>query len=73
MGVSVLFAHVFSTARREQKECYFKFTSFLHPGTVCKYDLSDPSTPTCSVFRLTRVPGFDPADFETRQVFTNSK
>lgn len=58
-----------SVARRDDTEFFFKFTSFLHPGTIYRYDVVHA--------RLEKlwepdVPGFDPDLYETRQIFATS-
>jgi prolyl oligopeptidase len=55
--------------KRTDKETFYNFTSFISPTTVYRYD---PQTGTSSIFRQPRV-DFDPARFETKQVFYNSK
>ena len=55
--------------RTEDKEVFYTFTSFTYPPTVYKYDIASG---TSTLYRSTRVP-FDPARFETKQVFYPSK
>jgi prolyl oligopeptidase len=55
--------------KRTDKETFYDFTSFISPTTVYRYD---PQTGTSSIFRQPKV-DFDPARFETKQVFYNSK
>jgi prolyl oligopeptidase len=55
--------------KRTDKETFYNFTSFISPTTVYRYD---PETGTSSVFRQPKV-DFDPTQFETKQVFYNSK
>ena len=55
--------------RRTDTETFYSFTSFNVPGTVYRYDMvSGRST----VFREPQV-AFNPADYETKQVFYTSK
>lgn len=54
---------------RDQSEAFYSFTSFTTPTTIFRYDVA---TGTSSVFREPAV-AFDPAAFETRQVFYTSK
>ena len=57
------------SGRPATPELFYSFTSFLTPGCVYRYDLrTGASTP----FRPPRPP-FDPAAYETRQVFYTSK
>jgi prolyl oligopeptidase len=55
--------------RTEDKEVFYTFTSFTYPPTVYKYDIASG---TSTLYRATKVP-FDPARFETKQVFYSSK
>ncbi len=55
--------------KRDQSEGFYAFTSFTHPTTIYRYDFK---TGKSSVFRAPKV-DFDPAAFETRQVFYPSK
>lgn len=59
------------SGRKEDKEIFYSFTSFLTPGVIYHCDLSkDDVTPT--VFRSTEVKGFDASLFTTHQVFFKS-
>jgi prolyl oligopeptidase len=51
------------------RETFYMFSSFTTPPTLFRYDME---TGTSEVFRAPRV-GFDPAQFETRQVFYRSR
>ncbi len=55
--------------RREDTETFYSFTSFTTPPTIYRYDFS---TRQSTVFRQPNV-DFNPADYETRQVFYSSK
>ncbi len=55
--------------KRKNKETFYAFTSFISPTTIYRYD---PEAGTSSVFRQPKV-DFDPARYETKQVFYNSK
>jgi prolyl oligopeptidase len=55
--------------KRKDSETFYSFTSFTVPGTVYRYDLA---TNTSAVFRAPKV-AFNPADYETKQVFYTSK
>ena len=55
--------------RRTDAETFYAFTSFNVPGTVYRYDLASGRS---TVFREPKV-AFNPADFETKQVFYASK
>lgn len=55
--------------KRNDTETFYSFSSYTTPGTIYRYDLTAAAS---SVFRAPKV-GFDPADYETRQVFYTSK
>jgi prolyl oligopeptidase len=57
------------SGRRAHREGFFSFTSFAYPPSVYRYDFT---TGTSEVFKQPKV-AFDPAEFETRQVFYASK
>ncbi len=56
--------------RDDDKFTFYSFTSFNYPPTIYKYDIA---TRKSSVFRTVDIPGFNPANYETREVFYNSK
>ena len=49
---------------------FYTFNSLSVPPTIFRYDIA---TRTSAVFRESRVPGYDPYAFETKQVFFPSK
>jgi prolyl oligopeptidase len=51
------------------KETFYAFTSFTMPTTIYRYDMVSGKS---SVFRQPKV-DFNPADYETKQVFYHSK
>jgi len=51
-------------------DAFYLYTSFNYPPTVFRYDLVSRQS---SVYRAPEIPGFHPGDFETKQVFYNSK
>ena len=55
--------------KRTDSETFFTFTNFTTPATVYRLDLTSGQT---SVYREPKVK-FDPAKFETKQVFFTSK
>lgn len=55
--------------KRKDKETFYSFTSFTSPTTIYRYD---PAAGQSSVFRKPKV-DFDASQFETKQVFYNSK
>ncbi len=56
--------------RMDDKFTFYTFTSFNYPPTIFKYDIA---TKKSSVFRNVDIPGFNPTDYETKEVFYNSK
>jgi prolyl oligopeptidase len=55
--------------KRKDKETFYAFTSFISPTTIYRYD---PEAGKSSVFRKPKV-DFDASQYETKQVFYNSK
>ena len=58
-----------SSARLSDTELFYSYTSFSIPSAIYHYDLKTGAT---TVTRESKL-GFDPAVYETRQVFYNSK
>ncbi len=56
--------------RNDDKFVFYSFTSFNYPPTIFKYDIA---TRKSTEFRRVSIPGFNPTDFETKQVFVASK
>ncbi len=54
----------------DDKYVFYNFTSMNYPTTIFKYDIA---TRKSTVFHSINIPGFKPADYETKQVFFNSK
>ncbi|XP_041975742.1 prolyl endopeptidase isoform X2 [Aricia agestis] len=60
------------SGKRNQSEIFYHFVSFLSPGIIYRVDFNEkPYTPT--VFRETKVKGFDASQYEAKQVFYSSK
>ncbi|XP_038208448.1 prolyl endopeptidase [Zerene cesonia] len=60
------------SGKKEQSEIFYHFMSFLTPGIIYHVDLKKkPYTPT--VFREVTVKGFDPTQYEAKQIFYSSK
>ncbi|XP_050674292.1 prolyl endopeptidase isoform X2 [Leptidea sinapis] len=60
------------SGKKEQTEIFYHFMSFLTPGIIYHVDLkSKPYKPT--VFREVKVKGFDPSQYEAKQIFYSSK
>ncbi len=57
------------TGERTDRETFFSFSGYTTPTTVYRYDLDSGKT---EVFRRPQV-AFNPADYETKQVFYQSK
>lgn len=55
--------------KRDDKETFYSFTSFTTPGTIYRYNMV---TGKSEVFRQPKV-DFNPDDYETKQVFYQSK
>ena len=49
---------------------FYTFTSFSVPPTIYRYDIA---TKASTVFRTPEIPGFDPAAYESKEVFYTSK
>ena len=65
---SVGTANGFGT-KKEEKETYYTFTSYVYPPTIFKYDIA---TGLSTVFKKPNVQ-FDPSQYESKQVFYKSK
>ncbi|UOG74355.1 prolyl oligopeptidase family serine peptidase [Hymenobacter tibetensis] len=57
------------SGKKEEKETYYTFTSYIYPPTIFKYDIA---TGKSTVFKKANVQ-FDPTKFESKQVFYTSK
>ena len=56
--------------RPDSKFVFYTFTSFNFPPTIYKYDIASRKS---TVFRAPEIPDFRATDYETKQVFYNSK
>lgn len=56
-------------AKKEEKELYFVFTSYINPASIYKLNIAEGSS---EVFKQSKVQ-FNPDDFESKQVFYTSK
>jgi prolyl oligopeptidase len=54
----------------DDKDVFYNFTSFNFPVTIYKYEIA---TKKSSVFYKVDIPSFKPENYETKQVFFNSK
>jgi prolyl oligopeptidase len=57
------------TAKKDEKNVYFSFSSYIYPATIFKYN---SATALSTVFKKSNV-SFDPSQYESRQVFFASK
>ncbi len=55
---------------KDDKTVFYSFSSMNYPQTIFQYDIA---TKKSTVFRAPEIPDFKPADYETKQVFYNSK
>ncbi|KAL6600550.1 hypothetical protein ACP70R_045350 [Stipagrostis hirtigluma subsp. patula] len=60
------------SCRREDKEVFIGFTSFLSPGIIYRCNLAS-TVPEMKIFREISVPGFDRTSLQVKQVFVPSK
>ena len=58
------------SGRNDDKFVFYTFTSFNYPPTIFEYDIASKKS---FLFRNVNIPDFYPADYETKQVFYNSK
>jgi prolyl oligopeptidase len=56
-------------AKKEEKETYFTFTSYINPATIYKLDIA---TGKSEIYKQSKVQ-FKPEDYESKQVFYTSK
>ena len=56
-------------AKKEEKEVYYTFTSYIYPSTIFKYDIASGQS---SLYKKSGVK-FDPEQYESEQVFYASK
>ena len=57
------------TGRQSDRETFYSFTSFVSPAAIYRYDIEAGKS---ELFREPEV-AFEPSDYETRQVFYESK
>lgn len=57
------------SGRKQDTEMFYSFASFTYPSTIFRYDFANGES---TVFRSSEV-DFNPDDFETKQVFYESK
>ena len=54
----------------DDKFIFYTYTSFSSPSSIYKYDIASRKS---TLFRSPEIPGFKQGDYETKQVFFNSK
>jgi prolyl oligopeptidase len=59
--------------RKNQTEFFYKFSSFLSPASFFHYDFTKSEAERNKLFREVNVKDFDASEYETQQVFYNSK
>ena len=57
------------SGKKEEKELYYTFTAYTYPPTIFKYNIADGKS---DVYKKAGVK-FDPSQYESKQVFYNSK
>lgn len=57
------------SAKQEDTELYYSFTNYVNPGTIYKYDIA---TGESTLYKKPAV-DFDPSQYESKQVFYESK
>ena len=60
------------SGRKQDSQCFYQFTSFLHPGVIFSVDLTSGSL-SPQLFRETKLAGFDASAYKTEQVWYESK
>ena len=56
-------------AKKEDKDLYYSFTSYIHPSTTYKYDISSGKS---EIYKASGAK-FDPTQYESKQIFYTSK
>ncbi len=56
-------------SKKEEKELYYSFTSYVYPVTIFKYNIASGNS---ELYKKSGVQ-FDPSQFESKQVFYSSK
>ena len=57
------------SGKKEEKEVYYSFTSYVYPPTIFKYDISSAAS---VIYKKSNIQ-FNPSDYESKQVFYTSK
>ncbi|MGN0003108.1 MAG: prolyl oligopeptidase family protein [Sphingobacterium composti] len=56
-------------AKKDDKDLYYSFTSYIHPSTIYKYDIASGKS---EVYKESGAK-FDPSQYESKQIFYTSK
>ncbi|WP_149915095.1 prolyl oligopeptidase family serine peptidase [Sphingobacterium cavernae] len=56
-------------AKKEDKDLYYSFTSYIHPSTIYKYDIASGKS---EIYKESGAK-FDPSQYESKQIFYTSK
>jgi len=56
-------------AKKDDKTLYYTFTNYVNPGTIYQYDIASGKS---EVYKASAIQ-FDPSNYESKQVFYNSK
>jgi prolyl oligopeptidase len=56
-------------AKKEDKDLYYSFTSYIHPSTIYKYDIASGKS---EMYKESGAK-FDPSQYESKQIFYTSK
>src|SRR5262249_13799022 len=56
--------------QKDDKFVFYTFNSFNFPPTIYRYDIATQKT---TLFRAPEIPNFKPTDYETKEVFYQSK
>lgn len=54
----------------DDKSIFYTYTSFNFPPSIFRYGIA---TRKSTLFRAPKIPGFNPADYETKEIFYTSK
>ena len=58
------------SGERDDEFVFYTFTSFSFPPAIYRYDIASQKS---SLFRVAEIPGFNPQDYVTEQIFYQSK
>lgn len=61
------------SGKKDSSEFFFQFCSFLTPGIIYRCDIGQSVEAKPTIYREITLDGFDPSQFEAKQVFYLSK